>query len=218
MTEASYSGVYIIKNSINNRVYVGSSGNIKKRWSDHKRDLMAEKHHSQSLQADWEEYGSESFVFEVLERIEGLDERILAEKNYIIQLSSKKIDAVYNVIHVPISWMSEEERNECRQEGGSAFTEINIDKLISFLEQSKVIRKIQDKRITTTEMPTSLYLQMAIASLARKKSITNCLLAALEFFTEEFQSEHMNEIKLQAAAAGMGIEEYLADAIAKRLL
>ena len=33
------SGIYQIRNIINNKIYIGSSANIKKRWSEHKRDL-----------------------------------------------------------------------------------------------------------------------------------------------------------------------------------
>ena len=42
-------GIYKIVNSINNKIYVGSAKNIKKRWSAHKSDLNKNKHHNKHL-------------------------------------------------------------------------------------------------------------------------------------------------------------------------
>lgn len=95
---------------------------------------------------------------------------------------------------------------------------IDIDKLIQALQETGGLQEIQSKRLSTTELPAQLYLRMVIASLATKKSVTNCMGTALETYTIRNEDKHMAEIKLQAAAAGMAIEEYLADAIAKRLL
>ncbi|MBW4668403.1 MAG: hypothetical protein KME60_13495 [Cyanomargarita calcarea GSE-NOS-MK-12-04C] len=95
---------------------------------------------------------------------------------------------------------------------------MDIDKLIEALQSVGGLEEIQSKRISTTELPAQLYLRMVIASLATKKSITNCTSTALETYTIRNEEKHLAEIKLQAAAAGMGIEDYLADALAKRLL
>jgi group I intron endonuclease len=61
------SGIYIIKNEINNKFYIGSSVNIKKRWRDHRWRLRNNKHHSPYFQNSWNAYGEESFTIEVLE-------------------------------------------------------------------------------------------------------------------------------------------------------
>jgi group I intron endonuclease len=61
------SGIYLIKNNINNKVYVGSSVNIKNRWSVHRSLLTNNKHDSIKLQNSWNKYGSENFTFEILE-------------------------------------------------------------------------------------------------------------------------------------------------------
>lgn len=95
---------------------------------------------------------------------------------------------------------------------------IDVDKLIEAFKETGGLAEIQNKRIYTTELPSQLYLRMVIASLATKKSVTNCTSTALETYTMRNEEKHMAEIKLQAAAAGMVVEEYLADAIAKRLL
>jgi group I intron endonuclease len=58
-------GIYSISTP-SGSVYVGSSSNIKNRWSDHKSRLRYGKHHSDRLQAAWEKHGN-NLLFEILE-------------------------------------------------------------------------------------------------------------------------------------------------------
>jgi group I intron endonuclease len=61
-------GVYCIRHIENGRLYIGSTTqSFQTRWSVHKCNLEANKHHSVHLQRAWTKYGSKSFVFEVLE-------------------------------------------------------------------------------------------------------------------------------------------------------
>ena len=59
------SGIYSIFNIINNKQYVGSSKNIRRRIKEHYRDLQNNKHHSQPLQNAWNKYGKYSFEFKM---------------------------------------------------------------------------------------------------------------------------------------------------------
>lgn len=61
------SGIYVIRNTANGKVYVGSAVNIKGRWAVHKHGLRRGKHHSQRLQRAWNKYGEAAFVLETLE-------------------------------------------------------------------------------------------------------------------------------------------------------
>ena len=53
-------GIYKITNLVNNKVYIGASKNIEKRWSEHKRRADSPIH------SDLEALGEENFKFEVL--------------------------------------------------------------------------------------------------------------------------------------------------------
>ena len=64
------SGIYKIENVLNNKVYIGLSVDIKKRWSTHKRKLYANKHSNKHLQSAWNKYGGTAFTFEVIELCE----------------------------------------------------------------------------------------------------------------------------------------------------
>lgn len=70
-------GIYEIKNTINNKRYIGQSINIEKRWQNHKRELKTQKHYNSHLQNSWNKYGESAFVFSIIEKCpkELLDER-----------------------------------------------------------------------------------------------------------------------------------------------
>jgi len=59
-------GIYKIVNKVNNKVYIGSATDIKKRWRDHRWYLNHNKHHNSHLQLSWNKYGKESFDFLVI--------------------------------------------------------------------------------------------------------------------------------------------------------
>ena len=60
-------GIYIIKNLINNKCYVGQSNNIDSRWIKHKNALNHNYHINKHLQGAWNKYGKDNFEFKVLE-------------------------------------------------------------------------------------------------------------------------------------------------------
>ncbi len=64
------SGIYRIRNLINNKSYIGSAVNFKRRWNYHKQDLIACRHHSKYLQNAWNKYGEAAFEFKVMEYVE----------------------------------------------------------------------------------------------------------------------------------------------------
>ncbi len=61
-------GIYKIENTINNKVYIGQSIDIKKRWAAHKRELTNGTHDNFLLQNEWDMYGESAFTFEVLRK------------------------------------------------------------------------------------------------------------------------------------------------------
>lgn len=64
------SGIYLIKNRINHKVYVGSSRDISHRLSRHKTDLSKSRHQNEKLQRAWDKYGRDAFEFVVHEVVE----------------------------------------------------------------------------------------------------------------------------------------------------
>lgn len=70
------SGIYLIKNLTNGKVYIGSSVDILKRWKTHKSLLKSLNHHSRKLQNSWNKHGADKFLFEVIE---------LCDKEFLIE-------------------------------------------------------------------------------------------------------------------------------------
>lgn len=99
--ENRIAGIYKITNTINNKVYIGESLNIEERWIVHKSDLDNGNHHSYKLQQEWDKYGSDNFIFEIIEEIDknynpSLQQLILIayEDKYIRKYNS--LDTGYN--------------------------------------------------------------------------------------------------------------------------
>ena len=67
MDYAGKAVIYKIINIQNAKFYIGSSIVLGARWRKHTRDLRAGKHHCPHLQAAWNKYGEDSFVFRVVE-------------------------------------------------------------------------------------------------------------------------------------------------------
>lgn len=78
------SGIYMIKNINNNKLYIGSSKNIAKRWERHKYDLNKNRHPNSHLQNAWNKYGKDSFIFEIVEKCKEEDLIIREELNISI--------------------------------------------------------------------------------------------------------------------------------------
>lgn len=65
-------GIYKIYCIPESKYYIGSSIDINRRWSEHKRQLNRQAHRNNYLQLDWDAYGDESFEFSILELTEDL--------------------------------------------------------------------------------------------------------------------------------------------------
>ncbi|MDX1829814.1 MAG: GIY-YIG nuclease family protein [Lutibacter sp.] len=67
-------GVFQIKNISNNKVLIDNSIDMVSKWNRHKMELKFGNHRNNNLQKDWNEYGADNFVFEVLSELKKKDE------------------------------------------------------------------------------------------------------------------------------------------------
>jgi group I intron endonuclease len=86
-------GIYCIKNLINNKIYIGSSINLKKRITTHKWLLNKNNHFNKYLQNSWDKYGEINFSFTIIKTLYVKNELLLRkyEEYYI-----KSLKALYN--------------------------------------------------------------------------------------------------------------------------
>ena len=109
------SGIYLIKNIVNNKVYIGSAVNIDNRWPRHRYDLKEGKHHSEHLQSAWNKYGEQSFTFEVLEEVSNQEHLLAYEQVYLDYYKSYEIDRGYNICKVAGSSLGIKHSEETRK-------------------------------------------------------------------------------------------------------
>jgi group I intron endonuclease len=74
-------GVYIIRNTINGKLYVGSSNNLKYRIARHLYMLKSSTHYNRHLQAAFDKYGQDAFQFQIVEEC-SIEEQIAREEYY----------------------------------------------------------------------------------------------------------------------------------------
>jgi len=63
-------GVFQVKNTANGKILLGSSLNLEGPLNSHKFMLTIGSHRNAALQKDWNEFGADKFVFEILEVVE----------------------------------------------------------------------------------------------------------------------------------------------------
>lgn len=91
------SGIYKITNKVNNKIYIGSSIDIKERWYSHKNYLNKNKHNNLYLLNAWNKYKEENFVFEILELVDDNTKLIEREQFYIDTLTPCDRNIGYNI-------------------------------------------------------------------------------------------------------------------------
>ena len=62
-------GVFQIRNLVNNKVYIDSSVNLDAIWNRHKMQLSNGMHPNTALQNDWNQFGPDNFVYEIIGEI-----------------------------------------------------------------------------------------------------------------------------------------------------
>lgn len=107
-------GIYCIRNLVNDKIYIGSSVNIESRWKTHKKLLKSNSHHSNILQNSFNKYGKDNFSFEIVSYVENKDNLIKYEQYWLDFFKPE-----YNICKVAGSSLgvirSEEYREKQRQ-------------------------------------------------------------------------------------------------------
>lgn len=104
--------IYSIRNVVNDKVYIGATRQIKKRFVDHKRKLKKRVHENRRIQLEYNLYGENSFVYEIIETICG-DRKYLHEKEqfYYDLYNSYNYQYGYNIGCVALNHVSIGEMN-----------------------------------------------------------------------------------------------------------
>jgi predicted GIY-YIG superfamily endonuclease len=95
------SGIYSIKNIINNKYYIGQSKNIHVRFNNHKHCLRKNKHSNPYLQEDFNIHCEINFKFEILELC-SIEQLLKREKYYLTTIKEcYNLQNVEDIINHP---------------------------------------------------------------------------------------------------------------------
>jgi hypothetical protein len=92
-------GIYFIKNKISEKIYIGSSVNMKRRLTDHFARLKAKTHHSKHLQSAFNKYGEEQFYCGVIEEVEEAN-LLIQEKYWCDKYKARDREHGYNTVDI----------------------------------------------------------------------------------------------------------------------
>lgn len=84
-------GVYQIKNTQNEKIFIGSTPNLKT-LNGLKFMLQNDGHKNKELQDEWKQYGEDAFTFEILEKLKKKDEPYFNAKEALRELEEKWLE------------------------------------------------------------------------------------------------------------------------------
>jgi group I intron endonuclease len=90
-------GIYQIRNVISNKIYIGSSKDIYKRWKQHKTLLKSNRHHSPYLQNAWNKDGDKNFEFTILQVVDDENQLLDIEQEWLDKTKCYNQEIGYNI-------------------------------------------------------------------------------------------------------------------------
>src|SRR5919205_4425633 len=96
------SGVYQILCVPTGKVYIGSTVNLRERWSNHLWRLRCGQHQNVFLQRAWNKYGEAHFKFSVLELV-GATDLLCAEQAWIDKSGCTERKLGFNISSIATS-------------------------------------------------------------------------------------------------------------------
>ncbi|WP_143305396.1 GIY-YIG nuclease family protein [Chitinophaga vietnamensis] len=67
-------GVFQLKNTRNNKIFIGSSMDLDRAWNSLRMQLMNNSHANEALQHDWNTQQGEGFIYEIIEVLKVSDD------------------------------------------------------------------------------------------------------------------------------------------------
>lgn len=145
-------GVYEISNSIDDRIYIGSTCNFERRYKEHFRNLQNNTHHNNHLQRFVNKYGINKLQFKILSR--ELNNRINIEQEYLNSYSNffnlSKIAGKVEMTAEIRKKIGEKTSKSIRtSEQKQHLSIINTGKIVSFETKQKLSLLAKKARITS---------------------------------------------------------------------
>lgn len=152
--------IYKIINTINNKFYVGSTTNKNERFRTHRKRLRNNTHHTKHLQAAWNKYGEQAFVFHVIEIVQNEETLESAEQRWLNEHVGK--DYCYNTSkHVNAPWRGINGKNNPN------YGKKHSDETKELIKAARANQECPRKGSTHTEETKELIRQKKLANPTR---------------------------------------------------
>lgn len=157
-------GIYCIENTINHKIYIGSSVDIYRRWAQHRRELKGNYHYNHHLQNACNKYKIENFKFYIIERCDECI-RIEKEQYWIDYYNSSNENFGYNIAQFAgLSGASNVENNLMK--GNYIISSDDFQQIVYYLCNTKEsIVSISKKLNISLDLIYSIYQHKAYKSL-----------------------------------------------------
>lgn len=151
------SGIYQISNSIDDRVYIGSTNSLRDRYRHHKRQLIKGNNPSILLQRFASKYGVNTLTFTVLEIVE--DGKLLEREEYYLNLFNCKFNAMLTPLRQKGYKHTSETVEKMKKIAQDAFKKgrVSWNKGIKMTEEQKFSHKDCSKGIPRIANRTKIY-------------------------------------------------------------
>ena len=180
-------GIYCIRNTANNKRYIGSSKNIPVRFRVHKSRLRKNKHHSSHLQNSYNSSPT-SFIFEVLEIVCNISDLEYKEQHWIDLYRSYDKEFGFNAVRTVLRTSSERQRERWAKLGQKEAQCIRM-KEVCATEEWKNNRKHGFNTVYDTEEKKKQFAESKLLSSPHRKRVVHV------------ESGHIYESIAQAAQA-----------------
>ncbi|AMR46918.1 endonuclease [Bacillus subtilis subsp. subtilis] len=178
--------VYKIRNIKNGKFYIGSSANFRKRKTEHLRLLKSGSHHNKPLQEDFNTYGENNFLFEVLYHSDYINRFDLYKKEQEFLSNSEK-EQLYNLYDNAFGMSYRGEKNPMFGKTHSEAVRRNSSKINSgknnyWYDKPEHMEKMRSKitkRFDGRKHTEETKRKMSLSRKGRKKTKETCLKLSL---------------------------------------
>lgn len=134
------SGIYQIRNLVNNKIYIGSASDFYERKSQH-FSLLKYGKHNQKLQNSYNKHGKDNFVFEVIEFVE--------DKNKLLEYEQYWMDR-FNVVENGYNIQPIAGKTTVTEDIRMLMSENHADVSGDKNPSAKAVVRLEDKKMYTT--------------------------------------------------------------------
>lgn len=134
-----YSGIYMLKNKILNKFYIGHANNLYKRKNEHFSTLKSNKHFNKYIQEDYNKYGKENFVFEIL---------LICELEYLIYYEQKYVDILKPEYNIFVKCVTSRKGNHLTESHKKKISESMKGKIITEETRLKISKALTGRHIS----------------------------------------------------------------------